>query len=88
MFAYDPTATLSSVPAPIAALTAANDGEAERLRALAEASAARVAAGRGPIAVMSLQHGHNLMRYRPEAVGAAILSVAGVPGAAAGAAHR
>jgi 3-oxoadipate enol-lactonase/4-carboxymuconolactone decarboxylase len=88
MFAYDPAATLGNVSAPIAALIAANDGEAERMRALADSSAARVAAGHGPIAVTSLRHGHNLMRYRPEAVSAAILSVAGWAGAAVGAAHR
>ena len=46
-------------------------------RALAAASAARAAAGPGRIRAASFRHdGHNLMRYRPEAVSAAILSVA------------
>ena len=37
-----------------------------RVRQLAEASAARVASGRDPIAISSFAHdGHNLMRYRP-----------------------
>jgi hypothetical protein len=37
-----------------------------------------VAAGRDPIGVIPAGHpGHNLMRYRPETVAGAILSVAG-----------
>jgi pimeloyl-ACP methyl ester carboxylesterase len=91
MFAYEPIATLASVPAPIAALiaSAASAGqETERTRALADSSAARMAAGRSPIVVTSLRHGHNLMRYRPEAVTAAILSVAERAGVAAGVADR
>jgi pimeloyl-ACP methyl ester carboxylesterase len=75
MFAYEPRSTLATVPAPIVALVGADD-EGERGRALATASGDRVAAGRGPIAVVSLPHvGHNLMRYRPDAVTAAILGV-------------
>ena len=75
MFAYDPIATIGAVDAPIAALIAA-DPEGERRVALAAVSATRAAAGRDPIDVASLGHdGHNLMRYRPEAVTAAILSV-------------
>ena len=44
--------------------------------ALTRISAARVSAGRGPIAVRPFpQVGHNLMRYRPDEVTAAILGV-------------
>jgi hypothetical protein len=75
MFAYDPTATLAAVEAPITALIAADTG-GERGATLSAVSAARVAAGRSPITTSSFGHdGHNLMRYRPEAVTAAILSV-------------
>ncbi len=76
MFQYDPAEALATVDAPVVALIAANQ-DGERTEALATASATRVAAGRTPISVTSFQHdGHNLMRYRPEAVSAAILSVA------------
>ena len=78
MFRYDPTATLAAVSAPVVALAATDDEAGTRARALAAASAARMAAGRGRIEATSFRHdGHNLMRYRPEAVSAAIRSVAG-----------
>ena len=78
MFRYDPLVTLAAVEAPIVALAAGDDMEGSRGKALAAASAARAAAGRGRIRAASFRHdGHNLMRYRPEAVSAAILSVAG-----------
>ena len=78
MFAYDPGPTLAAVSAPIVALMAADDESGSRARQLAEASAARVTSGREPIAIASFVHdGHNLMRYRPREVAAAILSVAG-----------
>jgi pimeloyl-ACP methyl ester carboxylesterase len=77
MFRYDPVVTLASVTAPVLAVAAADDETRSRAAALATASEARVAAGLGPIRVVSFEHdGHNLMRYRPEAVSAAILSVA------------
>ena len=77
MFRYDPLVTLAAVHAPIAALAAADDDEGSRARALAAVSDARAAAGRPRISAVSFGHdGHNLMRYRPEAVSAAILSVA------------
>jgi pimeloyl-ACP methyl ester carboxylesterase len=77
MFGYDPVSTLARIAAPVVALIAADDEVAGRARALGVASAARVAARLDPIAVTPFAHdGHNLMRYRPEAVGAAILSVA------------
>jgi pimeloyl-ACP methyl ester carboxylesterase len=80
MFAYDPARTLAGIAAPVVALVAA-DPDGDRARALAEASEARVAGGWSPIDVSSFGHdGHNLMRYRPDAVVAAILSVDG-PGA-------
>jgi len=80
MFGYEPLATLSAVSAPIVALAAADDESGSRARSLAEASDARVAVGRPRIRAVSFGHdGHNLMRYRPEAVSAAILSVAEEP---------
>lgn len=81
MFDYVPSAVLAAVKAPVVALAAAASGDdapGVRDRALAVASAAREAAGRGSIRSVSFRHdGHNLMRYRPDAVSAAILAVAG-----------
>ena len=75
MFGYEPAATLARVIAPVVALIAA-DEDGSRATALADASAARVATGRTAIALTPFKHdGHNLMRYRPDAVTAAILSV-------------
>jgi pimeloyl-ACP methyl ester carboxylesterase len=80
MFRYDPLATLAAVTAPVMALVAA-DETGSRAAALAAASAARADAGRSRIQAASFDGiGHNLMRYRPEAVSAAILSVAGETG--------
>jgi hypothetical protein len=77
MFAYDPIRILSAVPAPITALMAADDPERSRGDALAAVSAAREAAGRGSIEVVRFGHdGHNLMRYRPREVAAALLRAA------------
>ena len=73
--------TLASVEAAVVAVAAADDETGSRAAALAAASVARTAAGLGAIRVVSFEHdGHNLMRYRPEAVSAAILSVAGPAG--------
>jgi pimeloyl-ACP methyl ester carboxylesterase len=78
MFEYDPVATLAAIAAPIVALVAGDDESRSREFALAAASDARAAAGREPIARASFGHaGHNLMRYRPEGVCAAILAIAG-----------
>jgi hypothetical protein len=78
MFRYDPLETLPAVTAPVVALIAADDEEGTRAKALTAASSARAAGGRGRIRAASYPHdGHNLMRYRPDAVSAAILSVAG-----------
>lgn len=78
MFTFDPLTTLTAVAAPVVALAAADDEVGTRMRALAEVSAARVAAGRDAIEVVSFRHdGHNLMRYRPGEVAAALESVGG-----------
>jgi pimeloyl-ACP methyl ester carboxylesterase len=78
MFRYDPLVALTAVTAPVVALVAADDEKRSRGAALAAASSARASAGLSRIRAMSFGHdGHNLMRYRPEAVSAGILSVAG-----------
>ncbi len=78
MFRYDPRAALTAVRAPVVAVAAADDEAGSRAHALADASDARAAAGLARIRAASFGHdGHNLMRYRPDAVCAAILSVAG-----------
>lgn len=80
MFAYDPLTTVPVIDAPIVVLVAAGSGDDEpgaRDRALAAVGDARRAAGRSPLGIVSFRHdGHNLMRYRPDAVSAAILRVA------------
>ncbi len=79
MFDYDPVDALVRVEAPVVALSTADDEAGSRGKALATASTARVTAGLGAIAVTRFDRaGHNLMRYRPDAVSAAILAVAGV----------
>lgn len=76
MFEYDPATVLSFVDAPITALIAMDDEVRSRARALAGVSAAREAKGRAPIRAVAFGHdGHNLMRYRPDQVAAAILTV-------------
>ena len=71
------TGSVVSPAAPVVALAAAEDEAGSRAKALAAASDARAAAGLGRIRAASFGHdGHNLMRYRPQSVGAAILSVA------------
>ena len=76
MFTYDPVATLAGVAAPIVALSAADDEEGSRARALEAVSAARVGGRRSPIERLRFPHdGHNLMRYRPREVVEAILSL-------------
>jgi pimeloyl-ACP methyl ester carboxylesterase len=77
MFDYDPAAVLARIPAPILALRAMENEDGSRARALATCSAARVSAGRDPIRVEAFERdGHNLMRYRPDEVSAAIVSIA------------
>ena len=77
MFGYEPTATLSRLAAPVVALIASDDEARSRRAAMDAASRARVAAGLEPIRAVSFGHdGHNLMRYRPREVAAAIMSLA------------
>jgi pimeloyl-ACP methyl ester carboxylesterase len=76
MFGYDPLETLPRIAAPVVALLAGDDEDGSRGTALDAASRARVATGRGPIARVSFgADGHNLMRYRPREVAAAILAL-------------
>ncbi len=81
MFAYDPMTSVPRIEAPVIVLVAAGSGDdapGARDRALDAVAAARVAAGHGSPGIVSFRHdGHNLMRYRPDAVSAAILGVAG-----------
>ncbi len=77
MYAYRPAAVLSSVLGPVVALVSADDPDGRREAALARVDAARVAAGRPAIRPLRLEAGHNLMRYRPVEVTAAILDLAG-----------
>ena len=75
MFAYRPERDLAAVGAPIVALVAA-DSEGVRAEALDDVARAVRAAGGPPIAVVDLRTaGHNLMRYRPAAVTAAIMTL-------------
>ncbi len=75
MFAYRPERALVAVPGPTVALIAA-DGDGTRRAALDHVAQAVSRAGGGPIAVVDAHgSGHNLMRYRPAAVTAAILTV-------------
>jgi pimeloyl-ACP methyl ester carboxylesterase len=76
MFGYDPSVVLPSVEAPIVALQAADDETRTHGRALDATQRALAAAGRTPIRVARFPDaGHNLMRYRPREVAAAILGL-------------
>ena len=75
MFAYTPS-VLTDVAAPVTAVLVLDDEIASRARALEEASAARVRAGRAPIRVVRMPAlGHNVMRYRPRDLAATLLEV-------------
>jgi pimeloyl-ACP methyl ester carboxylesterase len=75
MFDYRPVETLGRVSAPINVLTAAENEEGTRARSLAALQAALTAARHEPLAVRRFPgDGHNLMRYRPLEVSAAILT--------------
>jgi pimeloyl-ACP methyl ester carboxylesterase len=75
MFAYRPLPALSAVGAPITALIARDD-EGSRWAALDDVARALSRAGRPPIRFVDLRSSaHNLMRYRPAAVAAAILVI-------------
>jgi pimeloyl-ACP methyl ester carboxylesterase len=76
MLAYDPLGTLPAVSAPIMAIEAGEDEDGSRAQALAAADGAVRAAGRPGIRLARIPgSGHNLMRYRPVDVAAAILAV-------------
>ncbi len=77
MFDYRPTLVLPSVAAPIVALAAADDADGTSSRARLAVQRSLAAAGRPPMRVTELPSaGHNLLRYRPAEVTAAILDVA------------
>src|SRR5207245_8913990 len=77
MFAYRPEAVLGEIDLSIVAVVGADDEEGSRSRALGHVHRVRARAGLRPIGVMQLGPiGHNLMRYRPDAVTAALLSLA------------
>jgi pimeloyl-ACP methyl ester carboxylesterase len=75
MFASDPVAVLAAVEAPVVALLALGSDDNEvRLAELRRCAAARASAGRSPIRLAGYPGtAHNLMRYRPAEVTAAIL---------------
>jgi pimeloyl-ACP methyl ester carboxylesterase len=77
MFSYRPTEVLAAVEAPIVALIAADVGDGAKGPALEAAQRALAEAGRPAIRVGTFPtDGHNLPRYRPAQVTAAILAVA------------
>jgi pimeloyl-ACP methyl ester carboxylesterase len=74
MFEHRPAEVLPAVEAPIVVLAARDDDGQARTRALAEAQAALRRSGRPPMTVVAFPDaGHNLMRYRPAEVAAAIV---------------
>jgi pimeloyl-ACP methyl ester carboxylesterase len=76
MYAYRPSATLPAVGAPVVALVGGDDDERSRTAALAQMSQLRVGASRSPIRTVRAEApGHNLMRYRPDDVIDAIVSL-------------
>jgi pimeloyl-ACP methyl ester carboxylesterase len=77
MFDYRPVEVLAAIDAPIVALMAAEDEAGGRGRALDEVVRAVAGKGGPPIHVARFPgDGHNLPRYRPAEVSAAILWVA------------
>lgn len=77
MCTYDPIASLGAVTAPVTALLAADEDPTGRATRLANLDAIRLRAGLAPIRRVELSSaGHNLMRYRPAEVSAAILAAA------------
>ena len=76
MWSYDPAVVLPTVAAEVAALVAGDDDAGTRRSALGEVARRRAAAGRSPIRAASAPgRGHNLVRYEPTAVAAAIVDV-------------
>lgn len=77
MYDYDPEAALGSLDVPTVALSARDDTDGRRRVELDRVQQARLRSGRDPIEVIDLvELGHNLPRYRPAVVGAAILGLA------------
>ena len=75
LFDHRPLDVLSRVEAPVVALVAAEDEAGTRRPALRAAQATRSQVGLPPIRVADFpSDGHNLMRYRPDAVTAAVLA--------------
>jgi len=78
MFAWDPGGGLAGVDAPVVALVALGSGDPDaRLAELSRTAAMRASAGRSPLRIAGFPGvAHNLMRYRPVDVAAAILGTA------------
>ncbi len=81
MFEFDPAEVLASVTAPVTALVALGSGAPAsvtvRLDELRRTADARLAGGHDALRVEGFTStGHNLMRYRPAEVAAAILAAA------------
>ncbi len=89
MFGYRPLDTLTAVTAPIVVLAAAEDEAGGRTAALDGVAAALARQGR-PLAARRAfpADGHNLMRYRPTEVTAAILEAGSSGGPRPGAVPR
>jgi pimeloyl-ACP methyl ester carboxylesterase len=78
LLAYEPAVVLPTVEAQVVALAARDDEAGSRWRALTDVAVERVRAGHVSIAVASFPgRGHNLPRYEPAAVTAAILLAPG-----------
>ncbi len=77
MFAWEPADGLAAMAAPVSALVALGTGNPDaRLAELRRSAQARASAGHGPIRITGFPGiAHNLMRYRPVDVAAAILGV-------------
>jgi pimeloyl-ACP methyl ester carboxylesterase len=87
MLAYEPTETLAAAPVPVTVLvagagTADDEAAHDRAVALDEVVAARLAAGMPPTRVVRFPGtGHNLMRYRPDAVAEELSALGRMTGA-------
>jgi pimeloyl-ACP methyl ester carboxylesterase len=76
-FAWDPAPVIASVEAPVTVLVALASGDPDpRLEELRRCGTARSESGRAPLRVAGVPVAHNLMRYRPAEVTAAILGAA------------